>query len=301
MEGKHYIIAIKNLKRVGDSPPALPALPEDSSLVPSTYKVASSRRSDALFWPPQALHECGALTYKPTSLYLNCTGAASLRPSPLALLPDPRPRLRRRLPLAWLRSASRPMSPGCSRSFPGSPSGCTPRAVRASKRPRWPGHMPSLPRRWRARRGPQDCGWCSSTRRGDPPDGWPSTPRGCPSCSQGGDGNGFCGEPEACSWGSGSGEPRGTARAHQHPYHRPPVFPGHAPAGGSHLAEGWETQSAITNGHIPLADHGWESDRKRQGVPAHCWARASGTGPRPRGARQLWRAGLYLPVPAARR
>ncbi|XP_076790457.1 putative hydroxypyruvate isomerase isoform X4 [Arvicanthis niloticus] len=61
---KHYIIAIKNLKRVGDSPPALPALPEDSSLVPSTYKVASSRRSDALFWPPQALHECGALTYK---------------------------------------------------------------------------------------------------------------------------------------------------------------------------------------------------------------------------------------------
>ncbi|EDL90184.1 rCG50422, isoform CRA_c [Rattus norvegicus] len=45
----------------------------------------------------------------------------------------------------------------------------------------------------------------------------------------------------------------------------------------------------------------WESDWKHQGVPAHRWACASGTGPRPRGARQLWRAGLYLPVPAARR
>eukprot|EP00073_Rattus_norvegicus_P024271 XP_006238810.1 PREDICTED: putative hydroxypyruvate isomerase isoform X4 [Rattus norvegicus] len=54
-------------------------------------------------------------------------------------------------------------------------------------------------------------------------------------------------------------------------------------------------------GHIPLAGHGWESDWKHQGVPAHRWACASGTGPRPRGARQLWRAGLYLPVPAARR
>lgn len=68
---------------------------------------------------------------------------------------------------------------------------------------------------------------------------------------------------------------------------------------GSHLTEGGKTQPPITNGkwkkggtlktgrrvgpagswtvvssspgHIPLADHGWEPDRKYPGVPAHCW------------------------------
>lgn len=84
--------------------------------------------------------------------------AASLRPSLLARLPDPRPRPRHCLPPEWLRFASRPMSLGCSRSSPGSPSGYMPRAVQASKRPRWPGRTPSHPRRWRVRRGPRDCG-----------------------------------------------------------------------------------------------------------------------------------------------
>ncbi|XP_073936500.1 putative hydroxypyruvate isomerase isoform X10 [Castor canadensis] len=54
-------------------------------------------------------------------------------------------------------------------------------------------------------------------------------------------------------------------------------------------------------GHIPLADHGWEPDWKHQGVPAHRWACTGGTGSRTRGARQLRRAGLLIPVPAAGR
>ncbi|XP_012923621.1 putative hydroxypyruvate isomerase isoform X9 [Heterocephalus glaber] len=70
---------------------------------------------------------------------------------------------------------------------------------------------------------------------------------------------------------------------------------------GSHLTEGWKTQPPTTNGHIPLADHGWEPDGKHPGVLAHCWACADSTGPGPRGARQSWGAVLPLPIPAAGR
>uniref|UniRef100_A0A3Q2HFE7 Hydroxypyruvate isomerase (putative) n=1 Tax=Equus caballus TaxID=9796 RepID=A0A3Q2HFE7_HORSE len=60
-------------------------------------------------------------------------------------------------------------------------------------------------------------------------------------------------------------------------------LPGFSPS-GSHLAEGGKTQPPVTNGRIPLADHGWEPDRKHPGVPAHRWACAGGTGPGPGGA-----------------
>ncbi|XP_047645361.1 putative hydroxypyruvate isomerase isoform X6 [Phacochoerus africanus] len=48
-------------------------------------------------------------------------------------------------------------------------------------------------------------------------------------------------------------------------------------------------------------DHGWEPDRKHPAVPAHCWARAGGPGPRPGGAQQPRRAEFPLSVPAAGR
>ncbi|XP_063092408.1 putative hydroxypyruvate isomerase isoform X3 [Cavia porcellus] len=69
----------------------------------------------------------------------------------------------------------------------------------------------------------------------------------------------------------------------------------------SHLTEGWKTQPPITDGHIPLADHGWKPDRKHPGILAHCWACADSSGPRPRGTRQPWGAELPLPIPAAGR
>ncbi|XP_032481488.1 putative hydroxypyruvate isomerase isoform X3 [Phocoena sinus] len=70
---------------------------------------------------------------------------------------------------------------------------------------------------------------------------------------------------------------------------------------GSHLRESWKTQPPVTDGHIPLADHGREPDREHPGVPAPRWARAGRTGPRPRGTRQPWRAELPLSVPTAGR
>ncbi|XP_047645358.1 putative hydroxypyruvate isomerase isoform X3 [Phacochoerus africanus] len=70
---------------------------------------------------------------------------------------------------------------------------------------------------------------------------------------------------------------------------------------GSHLTEGWAPQPPVTDGHVPLADHGWEPDRKHPAVPAHCWARAGGPGPRPGGAQQPRRAEFPLSVPAAGR
>ncbi|XP_047645362.1 putative hydroxypyruvate isomerase isoform X7 [Phacochoerus africanus] len=51
----------------------------------------------------------------------------------------------------------------------------------------------------------------------------------------------------------------------------------------------------------PQQDHGWEPDRKHPAVPAHCWARAGGPGPRPGGAQQPRRAEFPLSVPAAGR
>lgn len=135
------------------------------------------------------------------------------------------------------------------------------------------------------------------------------------------------------------------------------------PHSGSHLAEGWETQSSVANGEWktcaspgPVFQSGERCGRRLRAwrsfsqdvfhwqimdgnltgnirkflpivgegsptklppglmlflmiasflipcpsssVPRAC---AGGTGPRPRGARQLRRAGLFLPVPAARR
>lgn len=64
----------------------------------------------------------------------------------------------------WLRYASPPTCPGCSRSSPASPRGCGRRAARASRLPRSPGLTRSRRRRWRARREKRGCSWCSSTR-----------------------------------------------------------------------------------------------------------------------------------------
>ncbi|XP_027459696.1 putative hydroxypyruvate isomerase isoform X3 [Zalophus californianus] len=57
---------------------------------------------------------------------------------------------------------------------------------------------------------------------------------------------------------------------------------------GSPLTEGWKTQPPVTDGPIPLADHGWEPDRKHTGVPAPrcCW-RMKATG-------ALWAASTGL-------
>ncbi|XP_071073610.1 putative hydroxypyruvate isomerase isoform X3 [Dasypus novemcinctus] len=73
------------------------------------------------------------------------------------------------------------------------------------------------------------------------------------------------------------------------------------PPSGSHLREGWKTQPPVTNGHIPLADHGREPDRKHPEVLAHCWACAGSTGSRPGRTWKPWRAELPLPIPIVRR
>ncbi|XP_075411109.1 putative hydroxypyruvate isomerase isoform X1 [Tenrec ecaudatus] len=67
---------------------------------------------------------------------------------------------------------------------------------------------------------------------------------------------------------------------------------------GSYLTEGGKSQPPVTNGHIPLADHGREPDGEHPGVPAPHWTRAGGTGPRSRGTRQSWRTELPVPLPA---